>query len=163
MFWQPGYAVALALNIIGWAAAHAGTGYAVHRIDRRHFESDTWLTRIRPWEQSGRMYRFLRVPRWKDRVPEAGALFAGGVSKRNLPGTSAPALRLLLAETRRAEWGHWSCMLCAPLFALWNPLPVAAIMVAYGLAVNLPFIVIQRWNRLRLQRVLARFESRRVR
>ena len=43
-----------------------------------------------------------------------------------------------------------------PLFVLWNPPPVAVVMVVYGVAVNAPFIAIQRYNRLRASRVLAR-------
>ena len=39
---------------------------------------------------------------------------------------------------------------------LWNPPWVALVMVGYGLAVNLPFIAIQRYNRTRVERVLAR-------
>jgi glycosyl-4,4'-diaponeurosporenoate acyltransferase len=60
------------------------------------------------------------------------------------------------AETRRAELGHWSAMACGPLFVLWNPPAVAAVMVVYGVVVNAPFIAIQRFNRLRIGRVLAR-------
>ena len=156
MIWQPTNSVGLALNIAGWALAHAGTGYVVHRMDRRRFQADTWLTRIRPWERSERLYHWLGVPRWKDRLPEAGAIFTGGVSKRHLPGTDAASLELFAAETRRAEWGHWTCMWCAPAFVLWNPPLIAALLLVYGVLVNLPFIVIQRWNRLRLLRVLAK-------
>ena len=47
-------------------------------------------------------------------------------------------------------------MACGPLFVLWNPPAVAAVMVAYGVVVNAPFIAIQRFNRLRIGRILAR-------
>ena len=43
-----------------------------------------------------------------------------------------------------------------PLFVLWNPPPIAAVMVAYGVLVNAPFIAIQRYNRARVSRVLRR-------
>ena len=87
-------------------------------------------------------------------------MFAGGVSKRRIPGRDAASLQRFVVETRRAEYGHWAAMACGPLFVLWNPPLVAALMVGYGIAVNLPFIAIQRYNRARVARVLDRRVSR---
>ena len=91
----------------------------------------------------------LRIKRWKDRVPEAGALFAGGVSKRRLRTRTTQGLRRFATETRRAELGHWLAAAAGPFFALWNPWWAAVIIVGYGLAANLPFIAIQRYDRAR--------------
>ena len=95
------------------------------------------------------------MPRWKDRVPEAGAVFAGGLSKRHLPAAGAGGLERFVVETRRAELGHWSAAVAGPLFLLWNPVLAGVLLIAYGLVANLPCIVIQRYNRLRAERVLA--------
>ena len=80
---------------------------------------------VSAFEARGRWYRRWGIHRWKDRLPEAGALFAGGVSKRELPGRDADGLRTFVRETRRAELTHWWAMACSPLFLLWNP-PLAA-------------------------------------
>jgi len=74
------------------------------------------------------------------------------VSKR----TVARDLARFVAETRRAEYGHWLAIACTPVFALWNPPVGLALMAAYSLLVNVPFIAIQRYNRPRAQRILAR-------
>jgi glycosyl-4,4'-diaponeurosporenoate acyltransferase len=149
-------AALVVVDIVAWAAFHAATGYAVHRAPLRWFEHDTWLTRPRPWEREGRAYEHLGIRRWKDRLPEAGGLFAGGTSKRHVPAPTDAGLARLATETRRAEWGHWSAAACGPLFVLWNPPWIAAVMVLYAVAVNAPFIAIQRYNRLRVGRVLDR-------
>jgi glycosyl-4,4'-diaponeurosporenoate acyltransferase len=47
-----------------------------------------------------------------------------------------------------------------PIFALWNPAALMAAMVAYAVVANLPCLVVQRYNRGRLLRVLARRERR---
>ena len=67
---------------------------------------------------------------------------------------------MFVRETRRAELGHWWALACSPLFVLWNPPLAAALLVAYGVLANLPFILIQRYNRLRTQSVLARLARR---
>lgn len=152
----------LPVDIGAWAVAHAGTGYVAHRLPQRVCERDNWLTRIRDPERTERRCRRFGVPRWKDALPESGAFFAGGVSKRHLRGSGSDALREFAALTRRAEMAHWMAFLVSPVFALWNPPWIAAVMVVYGAAVNAPFIAIQRYNRVRVRRILSLRDTRPV-
>lgn len=145
----------VAANVAAWGALHTLTGYAVHRVPVRRLAGDGWLWRERAAERGGAAYeRWLRIRRWKDRVPEAGALFPGGVSKRRLPPPAAGGLERFVVETRRAELGHWLALALGPLAVVWNPPLGAVLMAGYGALANLPFIAIQRYNRLRAQRVL---------
>ena len=149
--------VTIIVDIAAWGAFHAVTGYAAHRLDDDRLLRDGWLLRQRSFEDRGRWYRRrLRIHRWKDRVPEAGALFAGGISKRRLPARDAEGLAVFARETRRAELCHWWAMMCGPLFVLWNPPLASALLIAYGVGVNLPFIAIQRYNRFRIAAVAER-------
>lgn len=150
----------VALNVAAWGCIHAGTGWYVHRLALSRLDHDGWLWRARAWERDGCLYERLGIRSWKDRLPEAGDVFAGGMSKRRLPPSDTGGLDRFAAETRRAELGHWLAAAAGPLFVLWNPLPIAAVMVGYGLLVNLPFIVIQRYNRLRVARITARRRAR---
>ena len=145
----------LVADVLGWAVIHAGSGYAAHRLPPHRLATDGWLLRVRPFEPT--LYRRLRIRRWKDRLPEAGAVFKGGVSKRRLTGEIGRSrLDRFVVETRRAELAHWWALAASPVFALWNPPSGLGLMVVYGVAVNAPFIAIQRHNRARAQRLLAR-------
>ena len=144
----------LVADVLGWAVVHSGTGYAAHRIPSARLQADGWLLRVRSFEPA--LYRWLRIRRWKDRLPEAGALFPGGISKRHLPAS----IELLVRETRRAELAHWWAIAASPVFALWNPPLGVLLMVTYSIVVNTPFIVIQRHNRVRAQRLLRRRAAR---
>jgi glycosyl-4,4'-diaponeurosporenoate acyltransferase len=146
-----------ALNVAVWLVWSAGVGYVAHRRSDAAFAADTWLYRLRPFERGGAFYADrLRIKRWKDRLPEAGALFAGGVSKRTLAGRDRAGLERFAVATRRAEWTHWVVMAVTPAFLLWNPWWVEPVMVAYALAANVPCLLIQRYNRGRLLALLAR-------
>jgi glycosyl-4,4'-diaponeurosporenoate acyltransferase len=147
-------AVTVVVDIVAWGLVHAGTGYAVHRLPVTRL-GESRLYRRRAFEGERFYRRVLRVPRWKDRVPEAGALFAGGISKRALPDDELGGLERFVVETRRAELGHWLAAAAGPFFVLWNPWPAAVALVVYGVVANLPCIAIQRYNRLRAERVLA--------
>jgi glycosyl-4,4'-diaponeurosporenoate acyltransferase len=150
-------AATVVVDIVAWGAFHTVTGYAAHRLDDARLARDGWLLRPRPFEDGGRWYRRrLRIHRWKDRLPEAGDLFRGGLSKRRLPAYDVEGLRLFARETRRAELGHWWALCCGPVFVLWNPPVAAALLIGYGVVVNLPFIAIQRYNRFRIASVVGR-------
>jgi glycosyl-4,4'-diaponeurosporenoate acyltransferase len=143
-----------------WAGLSVAVGWTANRLPVSRFERDGFLTRLRPAEADGHLYRrVLRIGRWKDRVPEAGAMFAGGVAKGTLATRDPQGLHRFAVETRRAERVHWVLLGGGPLFLLWNPLPLGLAMVAYGLVANLPCILIQRYNRARLQRIGRRREA----
>jgi len=147
----------IVVDVVAWGAFHAATGYAAHRLGGDRLSRDGWLLRPRPFETGGRWYRHrLRIDRWKDRLPEAGDLFRGGHSKRRLPAYDVAGLELFARETRRAELARWWAMWCGPLFVLWNPPLAAGLLVTYGVVVNLPFILIQRYNRFRIQALVER-------
>lgn len=147
--------VTLAVDVVAWAAIHAGTGLVAHLTPDRSLRRDRWPWRARRWEREGRAYERLRIRRWKDRLPEAGSAF-GGVSKRHTASPADDDLRRFVVETRRAELGHVLAAIAGPLFAIWNTPAVTAVMVVYGVVVNAPFVAIQRYNRLRIERVLQR-------
>jgi glycosyl-4,4'-diaponeurosporenoate acyltransferase len=143
------------LDVVAWALIHAGAGYLAHRTSVAWLSHDRRLFRERRFERGGRFYSDgLRIGRWKDRLPEAGDLFAGGISKRHVSEAAQGGLARFVVETRRAELGHWLAAAPGALFVLWNPPAVVPVMVAYGLLVNLPFIAVQRYNRIRASRVL---------
>jgi glycosyl-4,4'-diaponeurosporenoate acyltransferase len=152
----------VAVDAAVWAAWSAAVGYAAHRLPPARLAEDGPLTRLRAVERDGRLYERLRIRRWKDRLPELGDAFPGGVSKRGLRSGDSADLRRFVAETRRAELVHWAIPAVVPVFALWNPTGLTAAMIAYAVVANLPCLVVQRYNRARLLRVLARRERRTV-
>ena len=87
-----------------WASWSALCGYLAHRIPSSRLARDRGLLRIRRFEAGGRFYeRWLHIKRWKDRLPEAGALFRGGFSKRRVSGTDPVSLERFAVEIGRAS------------------------------------------------------------
>jgi glycosyl-4,4'-diaponeurosporenoate acyltransferase len=138
--------------LIGWVA----TRWPLDRLARTGP-----LTTLRAWEDGGRWWqKHLRVRRWRDAIPEAGAFFDGGYSKRHLRSRATGALDRFRRETIRAERVHWLVMGSGLMHPVWCRPPVAAGMVAFGVVFNAPFIVVQRSNRGRIDRLLDRRRSR---
>lgn len=146
----------LAVDVVAWGVIHAGTGYLAHRLGPERLSGDGWLLGLRAVEDEGAWYqRHLAISRWKDRLPEAGDLFPGGLSKSRLPSRDDEGLETFVRETRRAELAHWWALAAGPLLLLWNPPLASGLLVGYGTGFNLPFIVVQRHNRGRALALLA--------
>lgn len=143
------------VDVVAWGVIHSATGYLVHRLPARRFERDTGIWAERGFEKGGRTWVRLGVLRWKKWLPEAGDLFSGGFDKSKIPSRSEEGLRLYARETRRAELGHWLAAAFAPAFFLWNPWYGAAPMLVYAVISNGPCVISQRYNRIRIRRVLA--------
>ncbi|MBS1801871.1 MAG: hypothetical protein JST28_00810 [Acidobacteria bacterium] len=143
----------IALNVFGWPIIQLALGRLFLLIPDEVFAVDSWLTRTRRFEQSGRIYRqFFLIQRWKGLLPD-GASWLGGRSKK-LQSRRCADLITFAIETRRAEVAHWYMLLCTPLFYLWNPLWACVVMTVYGIAANLPCILVQRVNRIKIERIL---------
>ena len=151
---------AVLLNAAAWLAIHFGVSWFSNRLPLSWFDPDGWLYRTRRWERGGRIYeRVFRIRAWKRHLPDGAAAFRTGFRKRRMTGRSPQYCRTFVRETCRAELYHWLVFALVPLFFAWNPWRVAWPMVPYALAVNLPCIVAQRYNRPRLAALARRGRS----
>ncbi|MFC4775248.1 glycosyl-4,4'-diaponeurosporenoate acyltransferase [Paenibacillus sp. GCM10023252] len=145
------------LNGIVWTALHLLSAFIAVRLPARLFERETALTRLRAFEAGGAFYeRAFAIHRWKDKLPDGGAWFKQGFAKAHLASRSPAYLQRFVTETRRGEWTHWCMLLPVPLFTLYNDALGLVIMFVYALIANLPCILVQRYNRARLLKVMTR-------
>lgn len=102
------------------------------------------------WEHGGRWYRdTLKIQAWKDRLPQY--IGRDGFSKKHLTDMSVDYLDQFIVETCRGEWMHLNNCVCAVVMLLINPLLVGILTGFLITLANLPFAVVQRYNRFRLQ------------
>ena len=114
------------------------------------------------WEDSGRAYERVGIRRWKDFVPDVSKLFSFIVPPKAFSGRpDAAKLRDMLMETCVAELVHY--ILCAaglPMLRLWPGPGGMLVFLIYVVLGNIPFILIQRYNRPRFRRMLSAAEAR---
>jgi len=125
------------------------------------FHPSRGIYRLFRWERSGRLYeRFFGIKKWKGWLPDCGDFFGPGFKKKHLQSRDPGYLAQFSRETCRAELAHWMTMAGVPVFLIWNEWWVEPIMIGYAFLANLPCILVQRFNRARLLRILeARKES----
>lgn len=109
------------------------------------------------FEQGGKFYeKHFKISLWKDKVPQFSEIVHKGFSKDHLTGVSKKYLGRFYLETIRAEFCHRVLILIAPVFYHLNTNHtwgiVSTILFALG---NLPFIMIQRYNRPRIKKIMS--------
>jgi glycosyl-4,4'-diaponeurosporenoate acyltransferase len=127
---------------------------SVAKIRPDSFNPESWLYRERNWERNGRIYQaFLGVKTWKRLLPDGAAVSKSGFRKKHLGNPDTAYIRKFILETCRAELTHWVIFVFSIVFFVWNDWWIGMIMIAYASVVNLPCVVTQRYNRIRLRRV----------
>lgn len=145
------------LDSLIWALVQPLIAYFAVRLPLSFFNPQDWLFRTHRWERDGAIYQqLLRIRSWKGRLPSGGPVFKEGFSMKKLRSFDLAYLERWLLETCRAELTHWSVIAISPLFFLWNPPLLGWMMMLYAVLANLPCILVQRYNRPHLKRILAR-------
>ncbi len=132
-------------------------------LPRRWFCSESRFFRSADWENNGAFYDKLKIRVWKDKLPDMSRVMPDMMPKR-LAGDAVPGdVRQLAVETCVSESVHWGLILLgAACLFLWPGTGGAVITLLYTFG-NIPFIMIQRYNRPRLLKTAAILEARRAR
>ena len=144
----------IAGNTAFWIACCFLPAYAVRKLPTAIYRLPLFM-KSTAFEQ--RIWKVLRVPRWKDHLPEWGHVFH--FQKRSLQTISPAYIERFIQETKYAELGHVAMailgFLCIPL----NPpsqFTMALCCALVNMCIQLPFCIIQRYNRPRLLRIQQR-------
>jgi glycosyl-4,4'-diaponeurosporenoate acyltransferase len=128
-------------------------------IPEKYLDHRRWPFREKKWEEGGNIYqRIFNVKAWKHRLPELSDFFSKTFSKKKIEPRNQAYLEKYVAESCRAEMAHWSIIVLAFISVVVNDCVVSMLLVA--IALNLPFIVIQRYNRPRIMRLLRQLNRR---
>lgn len=147
--------ILILVNIIAWGFFHFFISYLCFKIPLNFFLEEDRFFKIKKWEQSGEMWqKLLLVKKWKGFLIDGSSIVKKSYNKSHLHGKKKNDLMVFAAETKRAELTHLLLILPAPLFFLWNPVWAGWIMIIYALLANLPFIIVQRYNRARIEVIL---------
>lgn len=144
------------VRCVGYLAAAGAGSFLLGRLAARYpipFRAG-WRDSF-AWERGGRVYEKLGIRFWQARLPDMSRILPGIMPEKRLAGRGITAANLerMLRETVVAEAVHGLLILaglvCVPI---WPGLGGWAFFGLFALG-NLPFILIQRYNRPRLLRL----------
>ena len=149
------------LDIVAWLFIHLGIGYTYSKIPVHRFDPQKSLYQIKKWEKDGEIYQNLfRVKTWKKKIPSGASVYANTFKLKNIKTFTPDHLERWIKESCRAESCHWTMILPGFLFFLWNSIEMGWLMVLYAVLNNLVPIIMQRFNRPRIQKLLTKIQKK---
>ena len=114
-----------------------------------------------PFERNGVVYEKLGIRKWHKKVLDMSRILPGLMPAKNLSGDYGQNLPVMIQETCVAEAVHVTVSI-AGLRCLWMWPGVGGVTVTviHIILLNLPFILIQRYNRPRLIRLQKKLEKK---
>lgn len=142
----------LIVNVVLGTVWHYGIFFLCISVNTSVFDPSRKIYLPHKWERDGKFYSdVLKINKWKDFLPQH--VGKDGFSKDHIDDVSIEYLDEFIMETCRAEWNHtMNCVFSAVLFIM-NDFGTAMGLTVILLIGNVPFAVIQRYNRFRLQRL----------
>lgn len=149
------------VDILTWFLFHLSIGYCSSKIPLGWIDPNHWFFQTFSWEKGGEIYQKLfKVRSWKRFIPNGSRLYRNAFSIKNLPTNEIMYLERWLIESIRAEICHWVMILPGFLFFLWNNVTLGWTMVAYACLNNLVPIVMQRFNRPRMRKLIDQYQRK---
>lgn len=153
--------VTLIIDVLAWLVLHLSIGFLSSKIPLSWLKPEKRLFQTFAWEKDGRIYDTLfHVRAWKKLIPNGSALYKGAFSIKNLASNDIAYLQRWLKESVRSEICHYLMIIPGFFFFLWNNVGLGFLMLAYAFLNNLVPIVLQRYNRPRMRKLLAQLERK---
>ena len=135
--------------------------YPVGRLISKYDpDPESFLFREQAWELGGKIYEKLNIKKWQNRIPDISQVLGRLMPKKKLGiGITAEKVGIMIRETCTAEAVHNLLNIAGlRLLSLWSGVGGVVIYLIYFLLGNLPFILVQRYNRPRLIQLQHRLE-----
>ncbi len=149
------------VDVLAWLIIHLTIGYCCSKISVDWLNTEQSCFQTFEWEKDGEIYeKFFHVRAWKCFIPNGSKLYHGAFSIKNLLTYELAYLERWLKESVRAEICHWLMILPGFFFFIWNSMALAWVNVAYAFLNNLVLIILQRYKRPRMCKLLAQIERK---
>lgn len=151
------------ISLIYLVAIGLASFFIARLLPKKWFSYNKFPYRSTDTEKEGRFYQSLGVKEWKDKVPDMSKILPKIMPTKRLPEKiTANNIELMVQETCIAEFVHrllvvlgFGCVFIFDTAGGW----IVSELYALG---NLPFIIIQRFNRPKLVRILNRLKGKEV-
>lgn len=140
---------------VGLIAYLAGEALPRERFDEKKFPYSQFS-----WEKKGGIYDKFKIKKWKNKIIDMSKIVTGMLPKAVKFGANSKDLQALVKETCVAEFIHWVlCILSGGVYWIWKSSAGVFVWLLCILG-NLPFIMIQRYNRPHLVALAKKMKKR---
>ena len=153
----------LLMSIVYVAVIGILAHYVGESLPRGLFSEYKFPSRAFKWERDGKFYNRLNIKKWKTKLPDMSRIMRDMLPKRVTYDATSDNIDELIKETCVAECiHHWLCVFSVGIYLIWKDY-VGVILALVFVAFNIPFMMIQRYNRphlIKLRNKLLKREER---
>lgn len=129
--------------------------FICEKLPAKLYNYKRWMFRERHWEKGGKIYdSIFKVKKWKAKLPEISDFMRWRFNKKHLAETNNNYLSVFITESCKAEFTHWLIIISTVIFNFWNGFFSSFLLFLLATILNFPYIIIQRYNRPRLLRLI---------
>lgn len=129
--------------------------FICEKLPKKLYYYKRWMFKERHWEKGGKIYdTVFKVKKWKAKLPEISDFMRWRFKKKHLAETNSNYLSVFITESCKAEFTHWLIIISTVIFYIWNGFFSGFLMFLLATILNFPYIIIQRYNRPRLLRLI---------
>lgn len=141
-----------------WPIIMTVPAYIFYKMPKHKFNPNSFLFKKTFFEKDGLIYeKVFFVKKWKHLLPDGAALVKNGFRKKKLKNASKEYINDFIIETCKAEATHIAPIFLSFLFAIYNPPYIVLIMFIFAVITNIPCIIVQRYNRIRLVNMIEKY------
>lgn len=145
--------------IYGGACSLAVLGIGM-LLPRRWFDFSSGMFAERKWEDGGKVYNRFYISKWKGKLPDMSRYIKSMIAKKLYGSETADDVKRLIEETCVAEVAHIALMILSfGMIVIWQSIGGIVCCALYAIG-NVPYIMIQRYNRPRLMKMMQRMEQK---
>ena len=135
--------------------------YTGEALPREWICENTAFFQPRRWEKRGKFYEIFQIKKWKLKLIDMSKIMKISKIRKEISGeVTSKKLTALVKETCVAELSHWFlCISSVFVYNFWDNWIGGLVWLLFAIG-NLPFIMIQRYNRPNLQRLRDRVSAR---
>ncbi len=123
-------------------------------VPRKYFNYENAVFREKSFERGGKLYTECHINEWKGKLPDMSKYVKGLLEKKISGNEDEEGLWMLVQETCVAETAHYILILLSVgMIIIANDAVGFLCALAYALG-NVPYIMIQRYNRPRLLKMI---------
>jgi len=133
-------------------------------LPKKWFQAQAFPYHSYSFEKNGSIYEKLYIQKWQNKVPDMSKFFPRFMPAKNLATNDLKCLPRMIQETCVAEFIH--LVLCATglyCIELWPGMGGIIVSIVHIILFNVPFILIQRYNRPRLIKLQKMYERKQER
>lgn len=130
-------------------------------LPKNAFHADRFPYKPFKFEKNGKVYEKIHIRQWQNKVPDMSRILPFMMPAKKMSGDYSNKLPRMIQETCVAEFIHGlNSLLGLACIAICPDIGGVIIALVYALVLNVPFMLIQRYNRPRLVALSKQIEKR---